>query len=339
MFSFRKKYKSCHWLEHGIIFDHCNVVRVCCAQSHEGGGRYELVSNYQGELLDWDNIFAQKKIQRDIQKKGGTFEACKGCVQLENQPWDGKDYIDTLLLTHWIHCNCSCTYCPAIRDEVLIKNNKHYNVVPAIKDMMAKKILKKSAFVSIAGGEATIYPEFEELLDSLIEYGLKDIQIHTSGIKFSPAIEKGIKEGAVKIVISIDAACKETHSKIKLKDCYDDVIANLKKYANAQGNNKHLVSTKYIIIPGVNDTEQEIYSWLLLNQELGISHLDIDIEIAWFHQNHENIPQHIYDLVIFARNKAMNKGFKIRLFDRACMVYNEMKSKIGKEKLNLMYAE
>ncbi len=327
MFGFGKKYYSCKWLEHGIIFDHCNVIRVCCSQSHEGKGRYELVTKYQGEPIDWENVFAQKRLQREVQKKGATFESCKGCIELEKRHWDSKDYIDTLLFTHWIHCNCACTYCPAIRDDVLIENNKHYNVVPAVKDMIEKKILKKSAFVSIAGGEATIYPEFEELLELLIDYGIKNIQVHTSGIKYSSAIEKGLRKGVVKVIVSLDSACAETHSKIKLKDCFDEVVQNLKKYSTAQRQNKELVSTKYIILPGVNDNKKEMYSWIMLNKELGIKSLDLDIDIAWFHENHSNIPEHIYDLVLFAKNKATNGDFQMRLFDRACMVYNEYKKK------------
>lgn len=190
MFNFTKKYLSCKWLEHGIIFDHANILRVCCSQNNEGGGRYILKHNYQGEILDWEEIFSQKRLQRNIQKEGKIYANCKGCIQLEKKRWDNKDYIDTLLLTHWIHCNSACSYCPAVRDEELLRVNKHYNVLPAIKDLMAKKILKKNAYVSIAGGEATIYPEFEELLHSLLDYGIKNICINTSGIKYSEAIEK-----------------------------------------------------------------------------------------------------------------------------------------------------
>lgn len=326
VFNLDKKYLSCKWLEHGIIFDHGNYMRVCCAQSHEGGGRYVLKRNYQGELIDWEDIFSQKRHQRNIQKSGEIYQSCKGCVLLEKNVWDEEDYIGALLLTHWIHCNCKCVYCPAVRDEELIKNNKHYNVVPALKDLMNKNLLKKEAYVSIAGGESTIYPEFEELLNALLDYEMNNICISTSGIKYSEAIEKGMKTGGVSILVSLDAGTKETHKKIKLVDCFDEVIANLSTYANAQ-QYEHQVSTKYIIVPGINDTKEEIYSWLLLNKELKIKHISMDIEISWFNENNKSIPKHINDLLLFSEKNAKKLDLKLTFFDRASMQYKKIKKK------------
>lgn len=329
MFNFKKKYLSCKWLEHGIIFDHANYLRVCCAQSHEGQGRYILKEKYKGELINWDDIFTQKRLQRNIQKGGNIFEKCKGCILLEKKCWDDKDYIDTLLLTHWIYCNSSCTYCPAIRDDDLKVTNQHYNVLPALKDLMNKKLLKKNAYVSIAGGEATIYPEFEDLLHSLLDYGIKDICISTSGIKYSEAIERGINMGRAKILVSLDAGTKETHKKLKQIDSFDSVIDNLRNYSNAQKKYKYQVSTKYIIVPGINDNKKEIFSWLLLNKELEIKHVSMDIEISWFSENNTNIPKHIYDLILFTKQKANDLDIQLVLFDRAGMVYNQIKKTVS----------
>lgn len=327
MFFLKKKYLSCKWLEHGIIFDHANVLRVCCAQSHEGEGRYILKDKYKGELIDWDDIFAQKKAQRDVQRNGEIYEKCKGCILLEKNRWDDEDYVGALLLTHWIHCNCACVYCPAIRDEDLIKTNEHYNVLPALKDLMKRKLLLKKAYVSIAGGEATIYPEFEELMHSLLDYGMKDICISTSGIKYSEAIAKGISSGCAKILVSLDAGTKETHQKLKLVDSFDNVINNLRKYSDAQTKYKYQVSTKYIIVPGINDNKKEIYSWLLLNKELKIKHISMDIEISWFNEHNKNIPEHIYDLILFTKEKAQSLDIKLVFFDRASMLHNEIKKR------------
>lgn len=326
----KKRYLSCKWLEHGIIFDHANILRVCCAQSHEGKGRYVLKEDYKGEPIDWDDIFAQKRIQRDVQRNGGTFDACKGCIFFEYGEWDKKDYIDMLLLTHWIHCNSKCVYCPAIRDEELIKYNQHYNVLPVIKDMMKRKILSKNAFVSIAGGESTIYPEFEELLHALLDYGISDIVINTSGIKYSPAISKGLEQGKVKILISLDAGTKETHKRLKLVDSFDDVVENLEKYANSQTRDKHLVSTKYIIVPGINDNKEEVNEWLELNKRLGINPLSLDIDIGWFHENNDKVPQEINELIVYSKQRAKELHQELVLYDRAFMAHNQYKKELEK---------
>lgn len=325
--NFQKKYLSCKWLEHGIIFDHNNLLRVCCSQSHEGQGRYILKHNYTGEEIDWKDIFAQKRIQREMHRKGKIFPSCKGCSQLEYKSWDKKDYIDTLLLTHWIFCNSKCTYCPAITDEELIKTNKHYSVVPALKDMIDKKILKKDSFVSIAGGESTIYPEFEEMLHLLLDYGMNNILLSTSAVKYSDAVEKGLKEGKLQILVSLDAGTKETHKKIKLIDSFDITVENLKKYNAAQNKKYNNVFTKYIIIPGINDNKEEIDAWLNLNKEIGLSHIFIDVEIDWHHKHFGNIPEEIKNLILYIENKSEKMGFSRSLYERAFMIKNELKDK------------
>lgn len=326
-FKRKKEFLSCKWLEHGINFDHCNLVKVCCAQSHEGGGRHILKYHYQGEELDWNDIFKQKRIQRNIQRQGKVYEKCKGCLLLEKKAWDDEDYIDTLLLTHWINCNSLCVYCPAMTDQVLKDENQHYNIVPELKRIIEKKILKKDAFVSIAGGESTIYPEFEEMLNLLIDYGIKDILINSSGVKYSPAIEKGISEGKVRILVSLDAGTKEIHNKIKTYDTFDHTVENLRRYALAQTDDRYLVATKYIILPGINDNKEEIDAWLNLNKELDIKSLSLDIDIFWFHENHDSVPDHIYELVEYAENKAKEMDFYIQLLDRAFMVYKNFKTR------------
>ncbi len=323
-FNFNKKRISCKWLEHGIIFDHANILRVCCAQSHEGEGRYQLKDNYLGEPLDWEEIFKEKNIQREVQKSGNTFKNCKGCILLEEGNWDQENYINRLLLTHWVHCNCECIYCPAIKDEELLSVNRHYNIVPAIKDMIEKGVLKKDSYISIAGGESTIYPEFEELMHTLIDYGIKDICVSTSGIKYSEAIEKGISLGSVSVLVSLDSGTKETHNKIKQVDKFETVIENLNKYSSNKVL-KRQVSTKYILIPGINDNEDEINSWLSLNKQLDIPTISMDIEIAWFKQNHENMPEHIINLLKFSKKQAKKMNLDLTFFDRASMVYKKNK--------------
>ncbi len=313
---------SCDWLEHGIIFDHSNIIRVCCSQCNEGGGRPILAYNYHGELLDWDKIFAQKKEMRDVQRSGETYSKCKGCILLREDEWDDENYIKRLLLTHWIDCNCRCIYCPAVRDDKLKRENKHYDILPVLKDMCDKKVLDKHAYISIAGGESTIYPEFEDMLHLLLDYGCDNILINSSGIKFSPAIEKGLKNHCLEVVISIDSGTRETYEKIKLVKTYDAVCENLKRYAAAQGDQRLYLCSKFIIVPDYNDNENEIELWLKKSRELGIEHVAIDIDIHWVQKNMNNLQneRRIYDLIVYTKQIADRENLKLRYDERASIM-------------------
>ncbi|MBQ2644496.1 radical SAM protein [bacterium] len=321
------KFLSCDWLEHGIIFDHENIIRVCCSQCNEGGGRPVLRGQFYGKDLDWHRIFEQKREMRKVQRTGEVYHQCKGCILLHEDEWDDEDYINRLLLTHWINCNCKCIYCPAISDEYLKQHNKHYNIVPVLEDMCNQGILKKNAYISIAGGESTIYPEFEDMLHLLLDYGCDNILVNSSGIKYSPAIAKGLKEGKLQLTVSIDAGTKNTYEKIKLVPTYEKVSENLSMYAAAQETDKDRVCSKFIIVPGVNDNEEEIENWLINTHQSGIKHASIDIDLRWVQKNLNSLKDHrrLYELILFTQKTADRESLYLRYDERASImrkIYN-----------------
>ena len=324
-----KHYISCDWLEHGIIFDHENVIRVCCSQCNEGGGRPVLRGQFYGENMDWDKIFFQKREMRVVQREGKTYEKCKGCILLHEGDWDDEDYIDRLLLTHWINCNCRCIYCPAVSDERLRENNQHYNIVPVLQEMCDRQILRKNAYISIAGGESTIYPEFEDMLHLLLDYGCDNILVNSSGIKYSPAIAKGLAEKKLQLTVSVDSGCQETYEKIKLVKTYEQVCENLANYAAAQTDDKDRVCSKFIIVPGVNDREEEIENWLENTKELGIKHASIDIDWQWVQKNmrHLKKARRLYDLVVYTKNISDKEDLCLRYDERASIIRKIHKTK------------
>lgn len=287
------KYTSCIHLEHGITF-FSNSVQICCISSHPGGGNIMQIPNYRGELIDWDKIFQNRKQMRDGIKNGIVPEKCTGCYYLKEQEWNSENYIDEVLIGHFTHCNCNCIYCYTEKDKKFFNNNKTYNIYPVIKDMIEKGVLSKNATVTFGGGEPTILHEFEELVYLLLDYDVYNIRIHSDGIKYSPAIEKGLKLGKITLITSIDSGSKETYEKIKQVPCYDKVWQNMAKYAKTKNG---LIRTKYVLIPGINDSFSEIKNFLKKTRESGIRNIAFDIEDTWFKEHRDNIPQYIY--VIF----------------------------------------
>ena len=76
-------------------------------------------------------------------------------------------------------------------------------------------------------------------------------------------IEKGIQKGNVSLCVSIDAGSKAVHEKVKGVKSFDKVWKHVEKYAKVKNPlAKNSISLKYIIIPNVNDTEEEIELWL-----------------------------------------------------------------------------
>lgn len=307
-------FESCSYIEHGMVLDHCNKIRVCNNFNPRHGGRPVIYENYNGEKINWNEFFNIKRELRTKYRENSCPELCKDCVNVSTKNWDDEDYIDYLLLTPWVPCNSNCIYCDAPRDKYVIENTKIYKVLPLIQDMIKNNILKKDGTIDFAGGEPTIYPEFEALLNEFINNGFTKIIIHTNAIKKSKAIIKGLKKGVIRILVSVDAGSKEIHKKVKQVNSYDSVWKNLKEYAKNQPKDANFVKAKYIIVPGINDSEKEIDIWLKKCRDIKIKSVVLNLDFRWImnNVNEDLIP--IYNLMKYTQQKASEYGINCELY-------------------------
>lgn len=310
-------YVSCEYVQHGFNVDYSDI-KMCCFNCHEGGGRQILIDNYDGSLINWKKFFKEKRKMRELNKSGIILEKCKGCIFLKEREWDDEDYIDYMVFNHWTKCNCKCRYCFTEGQWDHFNTRKNYNMYPVIKELADKKLLRPGGEIGFGGGEPAILEEFEPLVNLFLDYGMDNIRVHSSGIKYSPAIARGIAEGKLNVVVSVDSGFEETYNIIKRVSCFNKVWENIKKYASAQTQNKGLARTKYIIVPGFNDSIDELEKWFQLTVEAGVRWVVLDIEGGWYENNKNNIPAHIYELLDYGIDRAKELDMiNCELYDRA----------------------
>lgn len=310
------RYKSCYWIETGINFD-IDAYKVCCLYSAKGGGNTVIEEDYKGKPVDWDKVFEFKKMMKDMHKRGETYPKCEGCIFLQEQDWpDDHSKISMINLDYWTKCNSKCSYCHTMLDKDKYNSLKNYNFLPILKDMIKRDILRPNGHVSFGGGEVTLLKEFDTLLNTFMDFGFPLTRIHSSCIKYSNAVERGLKNGCVDLIVSVDAGSKEMHKRIKQVNSYDKVWNNLKKYAASQ-KDPYAVKAKYIVIPGVNDKTSEIDLWLEKAKENGVNCVFHEIESKWFYARRENVPDEIINLFKYTEDKANSMGLKYVLYERA----------------------
>lgn len=322
------KYKSCYWIESGINFD-IDSYKVCCLYSAKGGGNTIIEDNYKGKPVNWDKVFEFKKMIKDLHKKGEIYPKCEGCIFLEERDWsDDHSKISMINLDYWTKCNSRCMYCHTMKDKKKYNSFKNYNFLPILKDMIKKDILRSNGHVSFGGGEVTLLKEFDKLLNIFMDFGFPLTRIHSSSILYSKAIESGLTRRCVDLIVSVDSGSKEMHRKVKGVDSYDKVWNNLKKYASKQ-KSPFAVKSKYILIPGVNDSKEEIDIWLKKSKENGINSVLHEIESKWFYARRENVPDEIIEYFKYAKEKAESLGLKYELYERAEHMMTYYKEKEG----------
>ncbi len=311
------KYVSCEYIQHGFNVDYEDI-KMCCFNCHEGGGRQILIDNYHGEMIDWNKFFKEKRKMREMNKKGIILERCKGCFFLKEREWDNEDYINYMVFNHWTQCNCKCKYCFTNEQSDYFNTRKNYNMYPVIKKLADMGKIRGGGEIGFGGGEPALLPEFEPLLNLLLDSGCDNIRVHSSGVKYSKAIERGLAEGKVTLVVSVDSGTSETYTNIKRVNHFNKVWENLKQYADSQTFDKYKAKTKYIIYPGFNDKKEELDKWFDLTVKAGIRSVVLDVEGGYYENNKYNIPNELYELLEYAEKRTKELDMKnVEFYDRA----------------------
>ena len=129
-------------------------------------------------------------------------------------------------------------------------------------------------------------------------------------------MQKGLKNACVDLIVSVDSGSKEMHEKIKQVKSHDKVWKNLKRYASHQ-KDPNAVKVKFILIPGLNDSKEEIDLWLEKSKKAGVNCVLHEIESKWFYARRDNVPEEIIAFFDYAKQKAESMGLKYELYERA----------------------
>ena len=317
------QYKSCQWVNRGIEFRK-DEIRLCCygyLQGRETEHQTTLFTDYHGGKIDWDAFFAKKEKLKQMHKEGKYLDACKDCIYLHEKDWDEENYINHFTFNHWTKCNCNCTYCYTNDDKKAHNRYKEYKIYPIIKDMFKQGLIKKTeeSCLCFGGGEPTILDDFDKLIDIFIKNGTRNIRINTSGIKYSKAIEKALKLGAMSIVISTDAGCKETYERIKQVKCYKKVWENIRKYCKV-ASDKTLVKVKFILIPDTNDTYEEIDKWFDEVIKNGVKAVSLSVEQDWYSKHQPEFTPEIYEQIAYIEKRAKELNLSLEIYCEALAV-------------------
>ena len=73
------------------------------------------------------------------------------------------------------------------------------------------------------------------------------------------------------------------------------------------------------------DNNKELLDWFVLCQKLGVKRLALDVDIAWYREIENKVPDYVKDLIIFAKNMAKINSVQLDLYDRADMIYKSIK--------------
>lgn len=269
---------SCRYLESGLSFYSDKI--TACGVIHHGTGMPELAA-YSGGPVPLEEI-AVRRAELIRKNQIGCDSVCKGCPNLVRKKWPrSSGTIDWLGITHFNLCNNACDYCwLQWAENGRGRPNfpfKTYAVTPAIDELARQGLIGPDLIVDFGGGgEPTLMPEFDELLERFSVGGAEQ-WVHTNGVRLPrPVFEGRIDLGKVHIVCSVDAGTRETYRLVKTRDHYEEVWTHMAVYL-ARGAK---VMAKYIMQEN-NCSAQDIEGFVSDGCEAGVSGLLWDIDLRY----------------------------------------------------------
>ena len=301
-----KQFVSCEALNSRLVFFGKKI--AFCSNGNPAQNRaYPIIydninpNNFE-KTFDINKIINFIRTNRKNPENGIIPASCEGCNNLDSYHYHSditnlKNFIEYIQFSDWGLCNSKCIYCNAWTNtkqlpsgEYTTKNAEKdtYLILPIIKQLVNNEVITKDTTIDFAGGEPTLYCQFEEALKYFIKFGIKNILVFSNIIKYSPIIAEGIKKGIITLIVSVDAGTKEVHQKVKGVESYDIVYKNLKQYVLCE-KNKGQVESKYVIVPEINDSIEEISFWIDKSKETGINKLILNLDNRVFEHGTPNI--------------------------------------------------
>lgn len=318
------EYYSCSNIQNGIRFEY-NCIKLCCLMGNNTPEPLYVKKDFYGEKLNWQEVLGTINQIREDQKKGIINSHCTGCIGMQKQEWGDDTKFKWVQIAHWADCNCNCRYCYRVLDDFVLPK-KRYKIMPIIKELDKMGLIDYSGELAYSGGEPASLKEFDDITNFFIKKGERLIMVHSNGIKPVKSVINGLKTDTMSVTVSVDCGNREKFKQIKQVDAYDKVKDTLKKYVKAQGSNKKMVRSKYIILPGVNDTKQDVDLWIDETLKIGIQQVILDFESFWLTDNANNIPPHIDDLFAYIEETSRSKGLDLEYYAVANR-YRALKSK------------
>ena len=178
----------------------------------------------------------------------GEFMRFGGILDMSTIDYPGK--VSSVVFLHG--CNFRCPFC---HNKLLVEGDEYqeaeiYKIIESIK--------KHSGFIDavvITGGEPTLQKELEELCRGLKGIKLL-VKLDTNG--YEPEIvEKLLKNGLLDFISMDIKSAPEKYNKLSGISCNLDKIKKTLEIIKKSGVDYELRTT---IIPGINDTEEDIKS-------------------------------------------------------------------------------
>lgn len=289
------EYFSCSYIENAIAFYYDNLVYTCCYPDYikdEG-----IIANLSEGRFDPSELIARKKeiISRRMRNKLG---GCSSCPKLIKKNWrqDWNFIINHINLNHLLTCNLKCTFCGYFDKRGKVQPTKTDAIIHSIQQLEESGLLAPGAVFFIVNGEPSINKDMDALIHFLMSKDYR-IVVQSNGTKYNELYVSGVNAKKIRLTLTPDAGNEVSYKKIKGKDFFHTVWANIKRYSletNGQVTVKTIMQEE-----NVDDVE----SIVDLCEESRVKNIVVDVDVNIRDSISDRVASSIERFVKYSRNK------------------------------------
>jgi len=218
--------RHCPRIGRDIVFED-GKARVCCMPVHS------VFSIRTGNTpLDVEQYKSYcRELVSDLNE--GKLTDCAGCPNLldgfaREEKIEIKSVVIGVGVVGGRDCNAKCMYCVYVHNTPKTWECGGDNALDILKYMSE---IPSVTNVSFSAAEPAISPYINEIVALWNEKKWKG-ELRTNGIVFIEGLHDLLKEGCIKLNISLDAGTAATFAKIKGVNKFNQVVSNIEKYAS-----------------------------------------------------------------------------------------------------------
>jgi organic radical activating enzyme len=296
-----------------LVFQPSRLITPCCINPARPG--HPVLASFDSVNVSLGVALKTRAEIVERHKAGIVDPACQGCPRLEQADWPAvmSEYaVDEITLTPFTSCNIRCNYCYTVGEGALSAPlSSAPRALPIIQELIDRNLLDPHATIRFSGGEPTLSPEFEPLLERLTAYGARCI-VYTNATKHSDAIMEALRRDKVELVLGVDAASGATYKAIKKMNYFDKVWKVVADYCAAERPDAaNKVWVKFIFCA---ENYQEAEAFVSRAAAAGARHVYYDVDASRLPRRRREglgpLPEEISEAIAVLRHECRKRGIE-----------------------------
>jgi pyruvate-formate lyase-activating enzyme len=254
-------------------------LKACACATHEKGT--PTICEYLQPNIDPQKFLSGLgNIIRENQVSDGPCVGCRYLVSTKMPADFVASFFSTISLHDFSGCNSHCIYCSGSEYHLPKNFIATFDHEILFNNLLQSRLIKPGVTtIAWGGGEPTLVNTYEKTVDFLRVNRIWQV-INTSGIHYSDATERVLRDKLGTVRISVDSGSNEIYSKVKRNPNFEKVWISVRKYASTGGD----FVLKYILLP-LNSEIDEINKFLIRSQDAGVKKICISVDSRYVYNN------------------------------------------------------